>query len=407
MKKSILIIEILFMALLVGCQDDDSPNLIIEKESIQAEYNGGTINIPISCNIASKANIIYESAEENGWIFLLPTVLNGNGVYSLMIESYKNVLDDRHATLVITAGSETKKVTITQLAKPSLGIDPEAIIASAQAKEYTVTVTCRAEWQASVNKEAISWCTLSNETGTGIGSFTVHVSDLGNEKARTASISITSGELNYTLKVSQGEGTIINGLVWANSDVAEPNTFAASPDTRGLLYQYDSKIGYPNSSPNEDRNCPKGFETGYYDTGYNTWRDENNPCPPGWRVPTIEEIKNLVGTSSEPKFTWKEPQDSHFAIPGAIVGIARSEGVLATKEDMKGGIFLPQSGYRHNETGYQETWWPANITSISRPNSPQNWDRQTIWIDANGNMGIDEYTSNRKAYPVRCVTNIK
>ena len=50
-------------------QDDDSPNLIIEKESIQAEYNGGTINIPISCNIASKANIIYESAEENGWIF--------------------------------------------------------------------------------------------------------------------------------------------------------------------------------------------------------------------------------------------------------------------------------------------------------------------------------------------------
>jgi hypothetical protein len=139
-------------------------------------------------------------------------------------KSYKNVLDDRHATLVITAGSETKKVTITQLAKPSLGIDPEAIIASAQAKEYTVTVTCRAEWQASVNKEAISWCTLSNETGTGIGSFTVHVSDLGNEKARTASISITSGELNYTLKVSQGEGTIINGLVWANSDVAEPNT---------------------------------------------------------------------------------------------------------------------------------------------------------------------------------------
>ena len=37
MKKSILIIEILFMALLVGCQDDDSPNLMIEKESIQAE----------------------------------------------------------------------------------------------------------------------------------------------------------------------------------------------------------------------------------------------------------------------------------------------------------------------------------------------------------------------------------
>lgn len=71
MKKSILIIEILFMALLVGCQDDDSPNLIIEKESIQAEYNGGTINIPISCNIASKANIIYESAEENGWIFFI------------------------------------------------------------------------------------------------------------------------------------------------------------------------------------------------------------------------------------------------------------------------------------------------------------------------------------------------
>lgn len=407
MKKSILIIEILFLVLFAGCKDDDSPYLIIEKESIQAEYKSCTVNIPVSSNIASKANIVYESEKESGWIFLLPTVLNGNGVYSLMIESYGNVLDDRHATLVITAGSETKKVAITQMAKPSLGIDPEAIIASEQAKDYTITVTCRAEWQASVNEEAVSWCTLSNETGTGTGSFTVHVTALGGESARIAFVSITSGELNRTLKVSQGEGTIINGLVWANCDIAEPYTFAASPDTRGLLYQYDSKIGYPNSSPKEDKNRPDGFVTGKYDSGYNTWRDENNPCPPGWRIPTIEEIKDLVGTSSEPKFIWKEPADSHFAVPGAIVGIPRELGALATKEDMKGGIFLPQSGYRDNMTGYQTVWWPANITSISRPNKPQNWDRQTIWIDANNYMGIDEYQPNRKAYPIRPVTDIK
>lgn len=407
MRKSTFIIKILLLTLLIGCQDDDSSNLTIESQHIQVEYTRGNINIPISCNVASKASIIYDSTNESGWIFLLPTVLNGNGVYTLMVEAYKNVLDDRHATLVITAGNETKEVKITQLAKPSLGIDPEGIAALEQAKNYTVTVTCRAQWSASVNDEASSWCTLSNETGTGVGSFTIHVADLGNEQARTAIITITSGELKATLKVSQGEGTIINGLIWANCDVSEPNTFTASPDTRGLLYQYDSRIGYPNSSPNVDKSCPPGFETGYYDSGYDTWRDENNPCPAGWRIPTITEITKLIGTATDPKFTWKEPQNSHFAIPGSIVGIPRSEGIIATKEDMRGGIFLPQSGYRHNETGYQETWWPVNITSISRPNSPQNWDRQTIWIDANGNMGIDEYTSNRKAYPVRCVMDIK
>ena len=95
MRKSTFIIKILLLTLLIGCQDDDSSNLTIESQHIQVEYTGGNINIPISCNVASKASIIYDSTNESGWIFLLPTVLNGNGVYTLMVEAYKNVLDDR------------------------------------------------------------------------------------------------------------------------------------------------------------------------------------------------------------------------------------------------------------------------------------------------------------------------
>lgn len=58
MRKSTFIIKILLLTLLIGCQDDDSSNLTIESQHIQVEYTGGNINIPISCNVASKASII-------------------------------------------------------------------------------------------------------------------------------------------------------------------------------------------------------------------------------------------------------------------------------------------------------------------------------------------------------------
>ena len=225
-------------------------------------------------------------------------------------------MGDRTATFLVTAGDETKEIHITQLAKPSLATEPANIAPiSNNAGDYQVKVLCKGTWQATVNREAASWCTLKNDTGEGVGNITIHLSEVSDNEMRMATITVSSGNLSSDITIQQGFGIEINGLIWAKSDVAQPGYFAASPDTKGLLYQYDSAIGYPNTSPKEDNNKPNGFRTGAYDDGIPSWRAEKNPCPEGWRIPEYEEIQRLTGNSGNPYFIWAEPTNSHFLVP--------------------------------------------------------------------------------------------
>lgn len=113
----------------------------------------------------------------------------------------------------------------------------------------------------------------------------------------------------------------------------------------------------------------------------------------------------MTGNSGNPYFIWAEPTNSHFLVPGAIVGIPREEAALANKDNMRGAIFWPQSGFRDRDSGAQIIWWPANITSITRPG--QTWDRYICWIGADNSISNNEFAGNAAAYPVRCVANKK
>jgi hypothetical protein len=143
---------------------------------------------------------------------------------------------------------------------------------------------------------------LGNTTGNqGENPLTIKVaapSGLGAYAMRVATITVTLGALNAQLKVCQGFGTVISSLRWADCNVGEPEQFAASPDDQGLLYQYNSKIGYPHLPTGK----PAGYETGYTDNGVNTWTDEESPCPAGWRIPTKDEIDALIGNNGNTGF---------------------------------------------------------------------------------------------------------
>jgi len=88
-------------------------------------------------------------------------------------------------------------------------------------------------------------------------------------------------------------GVLINGVVWAKCNVGAPGTFAAKPEDPGMFYQWNRKVGWsttgnpPTSSPASQTWNSTG------DTG-DTWATENDPCPPGWRVPTMDELQEFV-----------------------------------------------------------------------------------------------------------------
>ena len=73
-----------------------------------------------------------------------------------------------------------------------------------------------------------------------------------------------------------------------------PGTFAATPESAGMFYQWNRKIGWSATDPminsegddTWDDSMPVGDE----------WETANDPSPAGFRVPTLAEIQTLFET---------------------------------------------------------------------------------------------------------------
>jgi hypothetical protein len=237
---------------------------------------------------------------------------------------------------------------------PYFSARPSAITPIAGAGTYELTIKGDLAWNATVDSP---WCTLSDNTGTGEKVITVSVEANPIINMRSAFITVTAGDMTRKVRVLQdhitlGPGEVlINGIIWSTRNVGNPGEFTAEPDVRGLLYQFNRKVGYPATG-----GVPANWPATYVNDDTN-WLPENDPCPEGWRVSTERELVDAWNTGA----TWRTPAQTGFAIGGVIIGISPEMAASATKTDMKGGIFLPQSGWR-TETGALDRDWLCAVS---------------------------------------------
>ena len=134
--------------------------------------------------------------------------------------------------------------------------------------------------------------------------------------------------------LTHDEGVEVNGIRWATRNVDMPGTFAQSPESSGMFYQWNRKIGWSGSEPlvNSDG-----------DTEWNStspqsteWEQTNDPCPRGWRVPTFEEIQTL------------DDADNVYSEWTNVSGIS---GRTFTDRANNNSIFLPAMGARSGFNG--------------------------------------------------------
>jgi uncharacterized repeat protein (TIGR02543 family)/uncharacterized protein (TIGR02145 family) len=160
-----------------------------------------------------------------------------------------------------------------------------------------------------------------------------------------------STEASYTFPVSANRtlvanfGVEIGGVVWATRNVDAPGTFAESPESAGMFYQWNRRTGWSSTGATVsgwDDSTPSGTE----------WEAANDPCPTGWRVPTSSEIQSLLddGTS-----IW-ETQNS---VTGRIFGTNPNT------------IFLPAADGRNyvgtlDSKGTEGYYWSSAQESNSR-----------------------------------------
>jgi len=109
----------------------------------------------------------------------------------------------------------------------------------------------------------------------------------------------------------------IDGVGWAERNVAAFGTFVAKPEDVGMYYQWNRAKAWPASGPS----------TGWDETPATgtVWAAANDPCPAGWQVPTWEQVQSL--------YTQAKMIGTSNGVDGAYFGTAPDR------------IFLPATGY--------------------------------------------------------------
>ena len=162
--------------------------------------------------------------------------------------------------------------------------------------------------------------------------------------------------------IGEIEGTPIR---WATRNVAARGTFADTPESAGRLFSWN----FPAAT---------GWDCMFSSPEGTAWYSANDPCPPGWRVPTIEELTALYNAGSE----WT----SRNGVYGRYFGTAPNR------------LFLPAAGNRSASGAYNlgaiGYYWSS--TSAPSPVGGKGFmfgSNEVIFIRATRSIG----------YSVRCV----
>jgi hypothetical protein len=134
----------------------------------------------------------------------------------------------------------------------------------------------------------------------------------------TAVITTKAGDKTATCEVTV-RGALINGVVWALRNVDAAGTFAATHESTGKYYQWNSKNAWGGSEWNPE--LPTGAK----------WTKSNDPSPEGWRVPTVAQMRKLVDDDSKVSSAWTTQN-----------GV---KGYKFTDKANGASIFLPAAGY--------------------------------------------------------------
>ncbi len=101
-------------------------------------------------------------------------------------------------------------------------------------------------------------------------------------------------------EVDVTNGVLINGVKWAAFNVDKPGSFAETPESYGMYYQWNRKTGWTiNPTVGYDENgAIDGATWDSTNAAGDTWDAANDPCPEGWRVPAKEDFDKLVDAAN-------------------------------------------------------------------------------------------------------------
>lgn len=135
----------------------------------------------------------------------------------------------------------------------------------------------------------------------------------------------------------------LGSIAWASVNVDDFQTFAARPDMYTKFYQWNRVTAWA--------------ATGDSVEGWNVTPDTSstwtvNPCPEGWRLPTLAEYVALDSAGGEYRGrggVWAAATTRGNAVAGRFYGENCATCLLP--DNMSGCVFFPASGFRRSPDG--------------------------------------------------------
>jgi hypothetical protein len=188
---------------------------------------------------------------------------------------------------------------------------------------------------ANYDNEFLQWM-ASTKLDIGDGQLVDVIFDLADPTANPLQFIMPASDITFLAQFKpkdlQAGAQFGTGDKWSYLNVDAPGTFTAAPEDPGMFYQWNRPTGWSVTDPLSSSDGSAWDST---EDQSNVWADENDPCPIGWRVPTVKQFERLL----DPYYT----QQILVRNAGGVL-----VGAVFVDEITKNFIHLPFPGYRDN-----------------------------------------------------------
>lgn len=392
MKTLRILAACMAVAALASCkQDNFTPEMkvMLSGKPVEAgvpasatiDYRGGNLTARVETNTEWVATC------DQNWVSLDPAS-GASGTSPIKITAEANPeFSLRKATVTIALSSypsELRTIVISQGAdSPFINVNKESLEFEKDASTNTFSLSANVAWTVSGNPE---WVSVTPATGNP-GMVTVTVGVAANTEAveRNCILTFTAGEAVAYVAVLQranlsgyyvdadgvnhGLGINIGGKLWAPVNCGyRPATEGDAGHPYGRYYQWGRPVGFGYNNSDEGiveadiaenvngpvQNVEDALPGVFYKnsanwlasvntTLWNSGTEENpvktqyDPCPEGWRVPTLTEMELLIATKE------KTTIDGllHWAMYGdgdAVVNLAAAGNIATGSNSADRGV---------------------------------------------------------------------
>lgn len=177
-----------------GTTPTPTPTLSVSPSTISVDENDHSEAVAITSNQS------WSASNSASWLTLSASSGTGNSTLTLSIAA-NTTTENRTTDVVITAGTLTKTVSVTQQAVvASLSVSPNTLTIEPTGGSPTFSITTSDDWAITHNA---SWLTLSATSGTGNTSITLTAGENNTGASQSVVLTVTAGALSSTVDVTQ------------------------------------------------------------------------------------------------------------------------------------------------------------------------------------------------------------